>query len=203
MDTTSSKFVNFEEFVNKNFFHSYRGSLFPNQRWRGAVVWSGPQLQKVVVMHHEEAGNRDDPDNTPYPDVPADMYNAVQARDDISILFTSFGHIYFSVERSEFVLRETMGPLSSHVTAACFTGALLALGTAVGDVFVYRIRRTSDLLLLDLNKWFWRGQQGGRRAVMDVQARANSSAQAIHVLYMKSNGVFAHQVELSGHGEEG
>ena len=166
--------------------------------WRGAVVWSAPQLQKLVVMHHDEAGNRNDPDLTPYPDVPADMYNCVQARDDVSIMFTSFGHIYFSVERSEFVLRETMSPLSSHVTAASFTGATLALGTAVGDVFVYRIPRTSDLLLLDLEKWFWKGQEGGRLAVMDVHIRPSSTQQSLNVVYLKSSGVFAHKVQLSG-----
>ena len=148
----------------------------------------------MVVFGGQNGGNHADPNSDPFPEAPLDMSKCLQFRDDVTIAITTSGHLYVSVRRSEFVLRDTMGPLSSVVTAAHYSGAILALGTAIGEVYLYSLDRETSLPSLNLGQWIWKGGNAGGHEVLDIETLVSSDGRGVNVCYLKRNGLFARHI---------
>ena len=155
------------------------------------MVWNGKQLNRMVVVGSAQQGNKADPNPTPIPLVPQDSSETLQFRDDVAISLTSEGHFYVSVGRSPYVKKDTLTTISAHVMAAHYTGTVLSLGTDVGTVYMYTMAKTSDLLSLRLERWTWRTREGGRNAVMAVEAMVAWPTLGVNVLIQKRNGLYA------------
>ena len=157
-------------------------------------MWNGQQMQRMVVVDTDRSGNHVDPNNTPFPQVPEDATSFFTFRDDVSFALTTSGHFYVSVNRSNYHLRDSSLDLNSNVTAVCFTGAILALGTADGFAVVYRISQPDDLLNFNLRAWYWKGRHGGRHRVQAVEAKVTMYQLGVSVVYMKDKGLYAHHL---------
>ena len=169
-------------------------------------MWNGQQFNRIVVVGSGHQGHHEDPETTAIPLVPEDSYECLQFRDDVAISLTTQGHFHVSVSRSAYVAKDTLTTLSSNVTAAHFTGTILTLGTDKGNVYLYAMKKASDLLQLDLDKWVWRAREGGRHEVMAVEAMVASPTLGVNVFVMKRYGLYglhvAHKTFLDKQKEE-